>query len=347
MSMATIRETAQGWQIRNAIVPAAVLALACALMLAALRSEHQEALDVGFSVLAVEDPLNVGATTRATVEVENTTRGEVRPRFSVTWLPYPYYWRTVSGSDLLQPGDTSVYVIEATSPTSAPQHGQPFNIRVNDGRSIAYAISDEVLIPKEHSGIRNMRFGFWSQPDPATNLSSPAAWTAYEQRGTGDETRLRSVDALGVPAVQFHVAQDGVLDEGQWSHTGLTQKVPFPGEPFSITLLSQAPFEAQPGGWPVTAFGIEVSDPSNGLIWLLFQSTGTGDREYDLPSGHHIVVIDVPRDQWTTQTIDLSSMYDRLNWAPADELTLKLFIAASSSKANTLNGYVAYISPPN
>lgn len=188
--------------------------------------------------------------------------------------------------------------------------------------------------------IRNPTFKLWAR-DPVTGLRAPAGWQLYERRGSGDQTSVEPADVFGVEAVDLHVAQDGKPDPGQWSHTGLVQEIPFPTDAFSVTILSEAPFTTQPGGWPLTAFGFEVSDGKNDLIWILFQPTGNGDREYDLPTGHHIKVFDVPFGQWATRSIDLPAMYRALNRGPVDRVTLKLFIAASSAQSADIGGYIA------
>lgn len=339
----TPRGTARRLSIRNVIVPAALLGLALLLTLAALRSEQRDSLPATLAVTSLEDPYGVGATTRATVELRNEGGTEMRPRFSVTWLPYPYYWTILSGPPILEAGATATYVIQSPASTSAPNDGQAFNIRVNDGRSITYSISEQLREDKRSIAVRNPTFGLWSQSDPTTGLDAPAGWNVYRRRGIGDAAALSQADAFGVSAVHLAVGQDGQTDDGAWSHTGLTQEIPFPEGPLAITVLSFAPYRAQPGGWPLTGFGIEVSDPKNGLLWILFQPTGRGNLSYDLPSGHHIEVIDVPLGQWATERIDLEALYQGLRWAPAETVTLKVFAAASSTEAGSVEGYVARI----
>lgn len=326
---------------RNLIVPVALAVLAAALTFIALRSERYDSLQATVRVMSIQDPYEWGATTRATVEVRNDSERDIRPRFSVTWLPYPYYWSIISGPPLLKPGQAATYVIEARDSTSAPRHGQAFNIRVNDGRSIAYAISETLKVNAKEITVRNPDFAGWSKSDPATGATAPAGWNLYERQGTGDETDIGPADAFGVHAVRLRVAQDGQPDPGGWSHAGLTQEIPFPDKPLEVTVLTFSSYQAEAGGWPLTGFGVEIDDPRNGLAWILFQSTGLGNLEYDLPSGHHILVIDAPTAQWSTQTIDLGAMYRRAGWLPADTLTLKIFVAASSARANTVEGYIS------
>ena len=322
------------------IIPAALAVLAAMLTFTVLRAGPGAGLPVDLSVASMADPDTVGATTRASVMLTNRGQADVRPRFSVTWLPYPYYWRIVSGPAVLRPGDTATYIVAAPDPASAPPDGTTFTLRVNDAASITYVTSKPLFVSGGGAVVRNPNFKLWAA-DPFTRIESPAGWQPYERRGAGDLTIVEPVDAMGVPAAHLRVRQDGLPDPGRWSHTGLTQEIAFPDSPLQFTMLSHAPFVAQTGGWPLTAFGFEVSDAKNGLIWVLFQQTGRGDLEYDLPSGHHIKVFDVPLGEWATRDFDLAATYRSLNWAPAGRVTLKLFIAASSEAPADIDGFVA------
>jgi hypothetical protein len=329
-------------RLRIAILPAAIGALAIALTLVAIRPGATAALPVDLGRITTSDTFGVGATTQATLELRNHGHADIRPRFSVTWLPYPYYWRIDSGPAVLGPGQTATYVVEAPDPTSAPPNGTYFTLRVNDAGSITYAISSTLFVDNMNNAVRNPTFKLWTR-DPTTGLQAPLGWQSYSRSGSGDQTIAEPVDAFGVKALHLGVVQDGQPDPGGWTHTGVTQEIPFPTHAFSITVLSRAPFVAQTGGWPLTAFGFEVSDPKNGLVWILFQPTGVGDLEYDLPSGHHIKVFDVPLGQWATRRVDLSAMYRALGWEPAGTVTLKLFIAASSARPADIDGLIANV----
>jgi hypothetical protein len=330
---------------RNLAAPVAIALLAAMLSILAFRSDRQDSLPAAIRVVSTEDPLQTGSTMRATVEVVNQGSREMRPRFSVTWLPYPYYWTIVKGPAILEAGEQATYVIQAPDATSAPRNGQAFNVRVNDGRSITYAISDAQQVAKGDIVVGNPEMAGWSQSSPSTGLSQPAGWSLYKRPGAGDTARIEPANVFGVAATYFSVTQDGLADEGGWSHAGLTQVIPFPEQPLEITVLSRAPFQTVDGGWPLTGFGLEVDDPRNGLAWILFQPTGNGDQEYDLSSGHHILVMDVPYGTWATRTIDLAAMYERVGWAPAGDITIKLFAAASSRQANSVEGYIQRIGP--
>lgn len=331
--------------MRRFVVPAAVIALAFALTVVALRDASEATLPVDLQVTSTTDPFGLGATTRATVEVYNRGDRDVRPRFSVSWLPYPYFWRTTEGPAVLAPGERATYVIEAPAAVAAPPDGQAFHIKVNDPASIVYAVSASIEKPKPSLPIVNPSLRSWTQRDPATGLVSPAGWGIFKRLGDGDSVTIEEKNALGVEGMHIRLVQDGRPDPNGWTHTGLTQQIAFPSTAFSVRALSVTPYLSNAAGWPLNAFGIEVSDAENGVIWVLFQQTGNGDREYDLPTGHHIKVFDVPFGQWATRSIDLAAIYRDLNWAPPEIVALKIFAAASSSEPAEVEGYFGGITP--
>lgn len=319
-----------------ALVAAVVLLIGLFVM----RTRPDDVPSIDARVLATEDPLKIGATTRARVELYNHGAEEIRPRFALTWLPYPQYWKIVSGPAALPAGTREIYEIEAPTSASAPFDGQAFQIKVSDGDSSTFATTAPVEIVPKPLKLLNPDLALWSQRDGADALTSPAGWYPYNRRGEGDQTVIEPLSVFGVDAAHFRVVQDGEPDAGGWSHTGLAQEVPFPRAAFTIRVLSNAPYQANEAGWPLTAFGLEVSDGINGLIWLLFQQTGNGDREYNLPNGQHIHVYDVPNGQWTERNVDLPALYGKLRWKPPDKVTLKLFIAASSASTSDIEGFV-------
>jgi hypothetical protein len=328
---------------RGILLAAAVAVLAAGLTLVALRGEAKATLPLNLSIRSTADPQQLGATTSALVELYNHGDHDIRPRFSVSWLPYPYYWRIVSGPPVLARGERATYEIAAPDTVAAPHDGDSFQIKVNDANGITYALSSPIQIAKRELPIVNPGLRMWTQRDPSTGRLSPAGWQTYQKRGDGDVALVESVSVFGVNATHLRVVQDGQPDPDGWAHAGLVQEIPFPETPFELRVLGRTPYKANDAGWPLAAFGLEVSDASNGLIWLLFQQTGNGDREYDLPSGHHIIVYDVPSYEWTSKTIDLPGLYHRLNWSAPKKVTLNLFAAAASAQAGDVEGYVSGI----
>lgn len=297
-------------------------------------------------VTGMEDPLEIGATTRATVTLRNEGKEEIRPRFSVSWLPYPYYWRIASGPEVLKPGATETYVIEAPESVAAPHDGVRFQVKVNDATSITYAISRALVRGDDRLPVVNPTLRMWTDRDPSSGKISPAGWHIYTRADGGDAAVVEPSTIDGVEAAHFHVEQDGKTDPGLWAHAGLRQDIPFPRSRLTVKVLSNVPYEAITDGWLVKAFGLEISRGDRQRIWLLFQHTGRGDLEYDLPNGQHIVVYDVPQGVWVDQSIDLPDLYRRLNWHTPKQVSLKLFIAASSFTEAEIDGYVAGIELP-
>ena len=330
-------------RLRRYGLPLALVALLVGLAIVAVRGESAATLPVDVRVVSTSDPMHLGATTQAVVSLTNNGGNDVRPRFSLSWLPYPYYWHVDSGPPVLQPGQTATYTIEAPQALAAPHDGERFQIRVNDATSITYAISTPITNGRAVLPIVNPNLLMWNQQDPSSGLMSPAGWNIYTHTDDDDLTVIEPSAPLGVPAAHFHVVQSGKPDPGQWTHTGLLQDIPFPTAPLDVRVLSNVPYQAITDGWLVTAFGIEVSVGKRESIWLLFEHTGSGDKEYDLPNGQHIKVYDVPAGQWTNRTIDVAELYRRLNWAPPRRVTLKLFMGASSFTRADIDGYIAGI----
>ena len=327
-------------RLRLYTVPVVLVAVVAVLVVLAFAGQSTATLAVDVQVVSTSDPMRLGATTQATVQLRNHGGNAVHPRFSVSWLPYPYYWKVVSGPPVLAPNETATYEIEAPQSLAAPHDGERFQIKVNDATSITYAISAPItngggVLPIVNPGLR-----MWTQQDPASGLFSPAGWKIYEHTPDDNIATIAPVTTDGFDAAYFHVVQSGKPDPDEWTHTGLTQDIPFPSEPLDIRVLSRVPYQAITDGWLVTAFGIEVSYGKRESIWLLFEPTGSGDKEYDLPNGQHIKVYDVPFGAWTTRTIDLQALYRQLNWAPRQRVTLKLFMGVSSYAKADIDGYI-------
>ena len=333
------------WPAPRALaVPAALVLLGVVLAAVALRGSP-DALKADVVVRSTTDPAQIGATTQAVVDVRNNGAYDMHPRFSVSWLPYPYYWEVTSGPLTLKPGQSATYHIKAPEATAAPPDGQPFRIKVNDAASIVYALSPPIEIPARTLAIVNPGLRVWSQRDLTTGLISPAGWQIYSHVGAADHTSIEEVNVFGIHAARFHVVEAGKPDPGGWSHTGLVQEIAFPTAPMDFTVLSNAPYKTEQGGWPLTAFGVEINDNRNGLLWLLFQPTGQGDMDYSLPTGHHIHVYDVPAGSWQHVSVDLAAIYARLRWPRPARVSIKLFIAAASTKPENIDGYIAGITP--
>jgi hypothetical protein len=328
-------------RLRYLAVAAALAASALVIGLLVVRSRSAGMLPVDVRVLATDDPLRIGATTSARVELYNRGHSEMHPHFALTWTPYPQYWKIVSGSETLAPRTRETYVIEAPTSASAPYDGQTFQIKVSDGKGTTFVTTAPVDIEPKSVVIANPELALWSQRDGADALTSPAGWYPYKHVGEGDQAIIEPLSVAGVDAAHFRVVQDGQPDPGGWSHGGFAQEVPFPRTAFGVRVLSNARYEANEAGWPLTAFGLEVNDSGNAPIWLLFQQTGDGDRDYDLPNGQHIHVYDVPIGQWVQRTVDLPALYGQLHWKTSDKIGLKLFIAASSARRADIEGYVA------
>jgi hypothetical protein len=192
---------------RSWLVPVAVAVVGVALAFAAIRGQHREGLALDIGVLSAEDAHSVGAITTVRLQVANRSGRTVVPHYSVQWFPYPLYWRTVSGPPELSPDQEAVYVIEAPDAASAVPKGIPFRVRVNDGRSIVYAVSEPINSGGEQVAVVNPSLRLWGQPGPGSGLSAPFGWQVYKQAAEGDEATVAPVTVDGVDAVRFMVAR--------------------------------------------------------------------------------------------------------------------------------------------
>ncbi|MBI5284180.1 MAG: hypothetical protein HY874_03715 [Chloroflexi bacterium] len=315
--------------------------VAAAAVLATRRDGTSGQLAATVRVLATSDPLQIGSMTRATVEVENRSSRPMEPRFSLTWLPNPAYWRVIAGPEILEAGSIATYEIEAPESVAAPYAGQAVQMRVTDGDGGRFVMSEAAEVQPSQHAIANPALGLWNQRSGLDAMQAPAGWYPYRQIGAADRATITPETLLGIDAARFNVVQDGESDRGGWAHVGLAQEIAFPRKPFDIHVFSAAPYFANEAGWPLSAFGIEIDDRANGLVWLLFQPTGSGDRDYDLPNGQHIHVYDVPARQWASRTVDLPALFGALDRKAPDKLTLKIFIAAASDRQGELEGYIS------
>lgn len=329
--------------LQRVALPAALLVLLVGLVVIAAVGESAATLPVDLRVVSTGDPMHLGATTQATVLLTNHGDHDLHPRFSLTWLPYPYYWHIDSGPEILRPGETATYEIEAPDAVAAPHDGERFQVRVNDPSDITYAASSPFQNGRSILPIVNPNLLMWSQQDPSSGLIGPAGWTIYRNVDGEDEATLDRQTMFGVDAAHLHVTQRGPHEPGHWTHTGIAEDIPFPTAPLDVRVLSRVSYQSVANGWLLTAFGLEVTSTKHESTWILFERTGSGNRAYDLPNGQHIEVYDVPPDQWTTVTVDLMDLYRRMHWAPPRRVLLKAFIGASSSTKADIDGYIASI----
>lgn len=327
----------------------AVLLLGGVLTLAALHGSYSESLPVSVRVVSVRDDSQVGAITSAVVRLTNHGARTVSPRFALMWKPQPARWRNISGPALLEPGATATYNIVTEDGATSPPLGQSFQVKVNDSGSIVSALSRTVHTEKGTYVLTNPRLVLWSKndmlltPQYTVNLAGPFGWTQWVRMGPDDQVAIDPVSISGAQAVRFSAVQGGKSDPGGWAYGGLSQQIDFPSVPLAVTTESRADFKMLPGGWPLTAFGVEVSDGVGHVAWLLFQQTGSGDLDYDLPTGQHIHVYDVSPGRWVTTTVDLRQMYSRLGWSLPKKLNLNLFVGASDRQRTSIEGYIAEI----
>jgi hypothetical protein len=330
--------------LRRIGVPLAAIGLATMLVIMATHGSFSESLPVSVRVVSVSDSGQSGFITTVVVELANQSAHPLEPRFALVWKPQPARWRIAEGPARLEAHARAEYRLEPIGSVNAPPLGQDFEVRVNVPNSIVYAVSSAVRPKKQDLALKNPSLA-WFKGDAIAPTSSPIGWGEYERLGAGDTSLIEPASLFGVDATHFLVRQDGKPDTGGWAHTGISQEIEFPREPLMVTVLSRVTYKTLDGIWPLNAFGIQVSDPANGLAWLLFENTGSGDREYDLPNGQHMKVYDVKLGVWERKSVDLQELYRKMNWSPLGKIALTIFVGASSQLEQDVEGYVAGIFP--
>ncbi len=330
--------------LKRFIVPLVAVGLAAVLVITAVHSSFTQSLGVSVRVDSVSDSDQSGFITDVSIDVTNESDHPIDPQFALVWKPQPARWRTIAGPATLAAHERATYQIEPIGAVNAPPLGQDFQVRVNAPNSIVYALSSTVTTQRQDLALKNPSLR-WLPGDAIASSAAPIGWNEYEQRGEGDVAEVAPASVFGIDATHLSIEQDGQPDSGGWSHTGLSQEIDFPSQPFDVTVLSRAIYKTSNGQWPLDAFGIQVSDASKHVSWLLFEDTGKGDLEYDLPDAPHMKIYDVHSGEWARRTVDLADLYRRMDWAPTATVTLTVFIGASSHLAQQFDGYVASIQP--
>lgn len=330
--------------LRKLAVPLATALLVVLLALVVLFGP-EERLDVSINVISVTDPHEMNVATRVRLEIQNKSRRPLEPAFSVQWSSYPVTWRVRSGPERLGGGESAFYEIEAPSSTAVPPAGVDFVVRVNDSDSIVYAVASPPAAEVETPTLINPRFSLWERNfQNGTVVETPFGWQVYDRLGEDDEGAVARLIG-SESAVRLALSQGGAEEALVWAQTGILQSAPFPEGRISLRLKSLTPYETTSGGWPTAAFGVEFSDGTNPLVWVVFQPGDAEAASYELPNGHHIEVVSVPKDEWTTQAVDLPAIYERLGWETQDEVLINLFVAAASDQRRQLTGYFGEVRP--
>ncbi len=329
--------------LRKLAIPAATAVLLLLLGMVII-FDPKGHLDVTLEVVSVADPYELDVVTKIDLRLENNTSYTIEPRFTVQWATYPVYWRIVSGPSELAAKERANYEIETPAASAIPPKGAVFVVRVNDSASIVNTASDPVPPRKSEALLVNPRFELWNKSySGRESVLNPYGWQVYDRLGDDDAGAV--TEAEPDQEALLKLAQGGAEDPFIWAQTGLIQVVPFPLGSLDVRVKAASPYETTNAGWPTAAFGVEFSDGTNPLVWVVFQPGDAEDASYELPNGHHIEVVSVPKDEWTTRTVDLSAIYEKLGWETPDTVLINLFVAAASDERRQLSGYFGEVRP--
>ena len=286
---------------------------------------------VKFAVLDYSDPNAVGRVTSMSIGVTSRSSQPIRPRFSVQWGSYPFYWRVKSGPPVLNPGTEAVYVIESPSPRESPPTGAEFILRVNDAEGSSFVVSDPLTADLVVPPIINSSLSFWEFGPVSEH---PWGWQA-NINGKGSVTHAR-ID--GILATQLLVDQTG---EAAWFEAYILQEGISGCDFIQATIHRLTDFRTTDAGWPELAFGMEVRDeerPSRNFIWFVFSQDAVPN--YALGNGHHIVPVPGPKNEWVSIAVPITAAFESFGLPAPERISLKFFIAAHESQIRTFSSFV-------
>jgi uncharacterized membrane protein/Tfp pilus assembly protein PilF len=246
---------------------------------------------------------------RMRVTVTNKGHGAFMPRFAVQHdtgvqaLP----WRIESGPEILRPGQTGEYLIDAGIADRAFAVDTGGQIVVTDAQGDYRQRAVETIPPDPSFGnpdlIANPGFHFWPE-----DKGAPIAWSISATTKITNSLELTSVE--GKPSLILRV--DGPLNSvgpKGIASAKLVQSITFPPE---LTVWvhpmrsSSNPLE-QP-------YGFEFND-GNHRLWVLFSHTDTYEKLNDTFA---YICLRAPMQTWSQHTLPLHDFYALLEWQLPD-----------------------------
>lgn len=299
---------------------------------------RQPGLPLRIDLVAMEDPLRVGAVTKMVVKLTNTGFTEIKPVISIfSSIPFPVIWPVASGPDRLSPRSIGVYVIEADVLEKAILPGQDIVVRVNHARGRLFATSRPFRTAlKQRVLIANTTFTHWIL-DTATSRQKPFGWEVAPIGGRiGDDLNVARATVGGRQALAFQIHHRGKVPG--WRGVHVRQRIEDPqaiarlfAGALSVWVYPTYDYAINPAGWPLNVFGIEINDGDR-LLWVVFSGKGAGRSA--LPN-HTIVVLHAPLGQWSRHRIDLQALYRSVGWSRPERMTFMLLAATTHERPGT------------
>lgn len=282
--------------------------------------------------LRVQSPVIVGLNGRAsliTVEIENTSKQTVTPRFAVHQTSYstnPLIWQVVSGLPQIAPGARNVYKIAPRGESNSFYGHDRVQLLVTD--STDYALRATVEIGERSllwpDSIPNPQFTMWNYI-----ATSPVLWELVSRTpGRIEMLQKDDRDVLSFTMVKGELKKP--VDE---RYVGLETQIVFPEKAFKIPYFTDSDFPAD------ATIGIELDD---GIHTKRFPFAPTDGK-------------------WLTAEIDIPQLYQAGGWEipplkrtvfrglelPFRLVRVRLFLAADKDSINPIQVYFGAIEQPD
>lgn len=242
---------------------------------------------------------------RVKVTVVNESEADFMPRFAVQRDPgvQALPWEIDSGPDVLGPGETGEYVINAgISDRAFPvERGGQIVVTGAEGDYWRRVIR---TIPPDRSFadpdlIDNPSFRFW--PDDG---NAPISWALQTTGNITTSMALETVDGRDALVVKVGAASD-VTAPGKLANARLVQSITFP------TALTAWVYPPVPSTTPLQSpYGVAFGDGEHRL-WVLF---GNSDAHAKLDENFGYIYFPAPVKAWSQHVIHLQDLYDLFDW---------------------------------
>jgi len=240
------------------------------------------------------------------IQVDNTSNQEIRPRFAVHSLRHQAYpWLIESGPPSLAPGQEGNYEISTDLPYRMINLVNGALVSVTDA-SGDYRVQGTLQLQRDSSllgpdAIFNSAYLRGPQQD-----AIPWGW-GFEIHDAEPLPVLDYQTSEGFRAVELGFVP--TLGSETWEYLGISQWIPFPTGELS-TWVHPPPLKPTSRIEPTNAYGLEFDDGSHKL-WILFGSESAAGY---LADNHYYIFKPAPLDEWSQQKIDLRAIYNELDW---------------------------------
>lgn len=299
------------------------------IMLAGFVLESGHTLDVEIEVVDGADSDEIHRVSVLTVHVSNTGEKSITPRFTTLHEGHQTvsYWQIMTGTDLLQPGESATYRLRAPTAAAAVPYNSSAVVAVSDAGTDRRQTTTVRFDRRADIAIQNPAFRYWEK-EPDSRFFQPFRWhTATSTSGTETIEIEERVEGAAVSVSNV------TRDEGPWAMVGLQQETRFPA---SITVnATPGTVVSEPSRHPPTATGIEIAD-GNKRVWIVFANIEDRERYYRAGETSYVFVyIPATAGKRTEATVDIGEVYERQGWRRPDPQ--RMTIDETTYRARTVN----------